>query len=79
MRHSGAGIESGPHWINKRRIRMKRLCYKCQTYKKDVTGYHFTSNEKSHTYIDVDMCIECRDKIIEVLTTNETISPALDK
>ena len=53
---------------------MKQLCNKCQSYKKDVTDYHFTSTKEHHTFISLALCIECRDKVIEVFTTNETMT-----
>ena len=58
---------------------MKQLCNKCQSYKKEVADYHFKSINKNHTLISLALCIECRDKVVEVLTTNETTRPALDK
>ena len=37
------------------------------------------SVKKNHTLISLALCIECRDKVVEVLTSNETIRSALDK
>lgn len=42
-----------------------RVCNICKKAKIDVTDYALMSINKHHTYYGFDMCIECRDKLIE--------------
>lgn len=47
---------------------MKRVCRACKAPREDVVAYTIKSVEKSHTYWDIDLCIDCRDKALDFIT-----------
>lgn len=51
---------------------------RCDVFNKEVTGYIFKSTENHYTWLSIDLCFDCRDKVfnfMKSITNNIFICP----